>query len=56
MNTPFTGEVNVQDLHGRTVKFAAVEAKNLDIPCHQLAKGVYLVRLGSLPAKRIVRY
>ena len=56
INAPYTGEIRVQDLHGRTIILTVTATKSIDIPCQNLAKGVYFIRLGSLRAKRIVRY
>ena len=56
VNAPYTGEIRVQDLHGRTIILTVTATKSIDIPCQNLAKGVYFIRLGSLHAKRIVRY
>ena len=56
VNAPYTGEIRVQDLHGRTIILTVTATKSIDIPCQNLAKGVYFIRLGSLSAKRIVRY
>lgn len=56
LNAPYTGEIRVQDLHGRTIILTVTSTKSIDIPCQNLAKGVYFIRLSSLRAKRIVRY
>jgi dienelactone hydrolase len=53
-NTPYTGSVSLQDIHGRMMNQEVVNATNINFSSSQLAKGVYFVRLGNLPAKRIL--
>jgi hypothetical protein len=53
-NTPYTGSVSLQDIHGRMMNQEVVNATNIAFSSSQLAKGVYFVRLGNLPAKRIL--
>ena len=53
-NTPYTGSVSLQDIHGRMMNQEVVNATNITFSSSQLAKGVYFVRLGNLPAKRIL--
>jgi hypothetical protein len=53
-NTPYTGSVSLQDIHGRMMNQEVVNATSINFSSSQLAKGVYFVRLGNLPAKRIL--
>jgi len=53
-NTPYTGSVSLQDIHGRIIKQEVVNATSMSFSSNQLSKGVYFVRLGNLPAKRIL--
>ena len=55
-NTPYTGSVSLQDIHGRIIKQEVVNATSINFSSNQLSKGVYFVRLGNLPAKRILIY
>jgi hypothetical protein len=55
-NTPYTGSVNLQDIHGRMINQEVVNATNITFSSSQLAKGVYFVQLGNVPAKRILVY
>ncbi len=53
-NTPYTGSVSLQDIHGRIIQQEVVNATSMNFSSNQLSKGVYFVRLGNLPAKRIL--
>jgi hypothetical protein len=53
-NTPYTGSISLQDIHGRIIKQEVVNATSMSFSSNQLSKGVYFVRLGNLPAKRIL--
>jgi pimeloyl-ACP methyl ester carboxylesterase len=55
-NTPYSGSVYLQDIHGRIIKQEVVNATSMSFSSNQLSKGVYFVRLGNLPAKRILIY
>ncbi|MEY5132706.1 MAG: hypothetical protein RLZZ198_710 [Bacteroidota bacterium] len=55
-NTPYTGSISLQDIHGRIIKQEVVNATSMSFSSSQLSKGVYFVRLGNLPAKRILVY
>jgi pimeloyl-ACP methyl ester carboxylesterase len=55
-NTPYTGSVSIQDIHGRIIQQEVVNATSMNFSSNQLSKGVYFVRLGNLPAKRILVY
>lgn len=55
-NTPYTGSVNLQDIQGRMMNQEVVNATNITFSSSQLAKGVYFVQLGNVPAKRILVY
>jgi pimeloyl-ACP methyl ester carboxylesterase len=55
-NAPYTGSVSLQDIHGRIIQQEVVNAKSMNFSSSQLSKGVYFVRLGNLPAKRILVY
>jgi dienelactone hydrolase len=55
-NTPYTGTVSMQDVQGRTIHQAVINATSIHFSSSQLAKGVYFVRLGNMPAKRILVY
>jgi pimeloyl-ACP methyl ester carboxylesterase len=55
-NTPYTGSVSLQDIHGRIIKQDVVNATSMSFSSSQLSKGVYFVRLGNLPAKRMLIY
>ncbi len=56
MNMPYTGPLSFQDIHGRLIQYQVVETSTINIPCPFISKGVYFVRLGNLPAKRIAIY
>ena len=53
-NTQYTGSVSLQDIHGRMMNQEVVNATCINFSSNQLAKGVYFVRLGNLPAKRVL--
>jgi hypothetical protein len=55
-NTPYTGSVSLQDIHGRIIKQDVVNATSMSFSSSQLSNGIYFVRLGNLPAKRILVY
>jgi hypothetical protein len=55
-NTLYTGSVSLQDIHGRIIQQEVVNATSMNFTSNQLSKGVYFVRLGNLPAKRILVY
>jgi dienelactone hydrolase len=55
-NTPYTGSVSLQDIQGRMMNQEVVNATNITFSSSQLAKGVYFVQLGNVPAKRILVY
>jgi pimeloyl-ACP methyl ester carboxylesterase len=55
-NTPYTGSVSLQDIHGRIIQQEVVNATSMNFSSNQLSKGVYFVRLGNLHAKRILVY
>ena len=55
-NTPYTGSVSLQDIQGRMMNQEVVNATSINISSIQIAKGVYFVRLGNLPTKRILVY
>jgi len=55
-NIAYTGSVSLQDIHGRIIKQEVVNATSMNFSSNQLSKGVYFVRLGNLPAKRMLIY
>lgn len=55
-NTPYSGNVSLQDIQGRMINQEVVNATSINFSSSQLAKGVYFVRLGNMPSKRILIY
>lgn len=55
-NIPYTGNVSLQDIQGRMINQEVVNATSINFSSSQLAKGVYFVRLGNMPSKRILVY
>ena len=54
MNSPSSENISMQDMQGRRTEYLLHGEKEYSIPCTHLAKGVYLLRLGNRPAKRVV--
>lgn len=55
-NIPYSGNVCLQDIQGRMINQEVVNATSINFSSSQLAKGVYFVRLGNMPSKRILVY
>jgi hypothetical protein len=55
-NTPYTGSVSLQDIHGRIIQQEVVNATSMSFSSNQLSSGVYFVRLGNSLSKRIFIY
>ncbi len=55
-NTPYSGNISLQDIQGRMINQEVVNATSINFSSSQLAKGVYFVRLGNMPSKRILIY
>lgn len=54
LSTPYSGTVSLFDLQGRSVEYQIIESNSIDIPCKSLSKGLYLIRVGNNPSKRIL--
>lgn len=51
---PTTGTVRLSDLLGRTVTHHLVQANQVNIPCQNAVKGIYLLQVGNSKAQRIL--
>ncbi|MFM7388717.1 MAG: T9SS type A sorting domain-containing protein, partial [Bacteroidota bacterium] len=51
---PTTGTIRLSDLLGRTVAYNIIQANQVNIPCQNAVKGIYLLQVGNSKAQRIL--